>query len=64
MQNHKEHVWKIFLLPFFPFNQKSEMLLDQNTEGTIKPQYRIPFQQVAFQISFYGTSLAAAIIGP
>jgi hypothetical protein len=39
------------------------MLLDQNAEGTIRPQYRI-FQQLTFQIAFYGTLLATTIIRP
>jgi hypothetical protein len=52
------------LFQFHSFNVESEMLLDQNAEETIKPQYRIFFQQLTFQIAFYGTLLATAIIRP
>jgi hypothetical protein len=52
------------LFQLYPLNVESEMLLDQNAEGNIKPQYRIFFQQLTFQITFYVTLLATAIIRP
>lgn len=52
------------LFQFYPFNVESEMLLDQNAEGTIKPQYKIFFQQLTFQIASSGTLRATAIIRP